>query len=229
MRSVCRIFISAFGTMRSFYWFEYSGDHSIYFGSSNSKRFRIGFTGTGTSSATAGTPVDPAREFRPMAVGELGQKSSIHGSGVVHHGTIVNGRRERYVIAPPKDGLNTLPLVAVMPMHPSRYQVSTKKPKATDIVIDLGHGALTPFGATFYLNNTESLEPPGVIGAKSLYETFVTSSVPFGPYKLCVSIYADSTHMKSWSDHEGKVHALPAKPGGQPAWPFFANTRVSDP
>ncbi|MGA8148618.1 MAG: hypothetical protein WB870_13770 [Gallionellaceae bacterium] len=158
---------------------------------------------------------------------ELEHKNSIHGSGVVNQRTVMDGRRERYMIAPPKDGFNTLPLVAVLPTHPTRYPISHKTPKPTDIVIEVGSNPFVPFGSMFYLNKTSYLEPPPIIGAKSRYETVITAFVPFGICRLCVSIYADSSHMKLWPELEGSVKAFPEQPGGEPAWPFFANTNAN--
>ena len=227
MRSICRVFISNSESLRSFYWFEYSADHSIYFGSSNGKHFRTGYTGTGKASATEAMRVEPAREGRQMTADELRQKNSIHGSGVVNQRTLANGCRERYKIAPPRDGFSTLPLIAVLPMHPTCYPISNKSPKPTDIVIEVDTRSSAPFGSIFYLNQTKELEPPSIIGAKSLYETFVTTFVPFSICRLCVSIYADSSHMRHWPQFEGSMQAPPEQPGGEPRWPFFANTNVA--
>lgn len=227
VQSICRVFLSISESLRSFYWFEYSSDHSIYFGSSNGKHFRTGYTGTGKSSATEATRVEPAREGRLMTADELGQKNSIHGSGVVNLGTLANGRRERYKIAPPKEGFSTLPLIAVLPMHPTSYPISHKIPKPTDIVIKVDTIPTAPFGSLFYLNQTEELEPPPIFGAKSLYEKFATASVTFGTCRLCVAIYADSSNMQHWPQLEGSMLAPPKELGGEPNWPFFANTNVA--
>lgn len=223
MSSICRVFISNSESLRSFYWFEYSEDNSIYFGSSNGKNFRIGYAGTWKSSATEATRVEPIREGRPMTADELGKKHSVHGSGVVIEPTLANGCRERYKISPPRDGFSTLPLIAVLPMHPTSYPISNKTPKPTDIVIEVGASPSVPFGSMFYLNQTEELEPPPILGAKSYYETFATTFVPFGICRLCVSIYADSSHMRHWSRLEGSIRALPEQSGGNPNWPFFSN------
>ena len=161
-----------------------------------------------------------------MTPDELQNKNSIHGSGIVKKRTVVDGHRESYKISPPRDGFTSLPLVAVLSMHPTRYPVSLKTPRPTDIVIEIGQNSSVPFGSLFYLNKTKVLEPPPVIGAKRLYETFITASVPFGECQLCVSIYADSSHMKLWPELEGSLTALPVHSGGEPSWPFFANTSI---
>lgn len=229
MRHLCRIFISDSKSLRSFYWFECASDESIYFGSSNAKRFRYGYTGELRTSATEGTRVDPKNHGRAMTLDELGQKNSIHGSGIVNQGILENGQRQRYQISPPREGFKFLPVVGVLPMHPSKYQISYKTPRSTDIVIDLGPTLSPPFGAMFYLNRSEDLEPPPVIQAKSMYERFITRAVALGNSRLCVSIYADSSHMRHWPSEEGSILGLPEVSGGKPPWPFFANTSGTAP
>lgn len=221
MRSICRVFISDSSTLRSFYWFEQSADQSIYFGSSNTKHFRNGYAGTGMSSATGDTHVEPTRDGRRMTSDELKQKNSIHGSGVVNLGTLANGRRERFEIHPPRDGFEVLPLIAILPMHPALYPVSTKTPKSTDLIIETGSDSPLPFGSIFYVNRTEELEPPPIGRAKSMYRMFATESVGFGAGRLCVSIYAEPSRLRWWPQLEGSILASPQQPGGEPNWPFF--------
>ena len=228
MHKICRVYISDSDSLRAFYWFEYSEDNSVYFGSSNRKHFRTGYAGAATSSATGPVRIEPARDGRRMGTNELGQKTSIHGSGVVNASTVAYGRRERSAIAPPRNGFSYLPLVAVLPMRPTSYPISKKIPKTGDIIIEVGISVSIPFGSMFYLNATEHLEPAVILKVKSRYQTLITKSVPFGPYCLCVSIYADSLHMQHWPQLEGSLQALPEIPGGKPNWPFFANTNPNN-
>lgn len=221
MKSICRVYISDPSALRSFYWFQYAADHSIYFGTSNSKHFRTGYAGTLRSSATAGTRVDYTRDGRPMTSEELKQKTSIHGSGVVNVRTLADGTRQRYRITAPRDGFAALPIVAIFPMHPSSYPISAKPPKPTDLIIQTAPDSPLPFGSIFYLTRTDGLEPPTITGAKSRYPIFANASIPFGPGRLCVSIYGDPSRLNCWPQLEATVLALPELPGGEPSWPFF--------
>ncbi len=225
MRSICRVFLTEASSLRPFYWFECSDDRSIYLGSSNGKYFDFGYSSRATTSASASTPIDPILMGRELEDFELKQKLSIHGSGVVNARTVTNGIRDRYEIAPPRDGLNALPLIAVLPMQPNRYPMTTKRPKPTDIVLPPAHA---PFGTLFYLKQRGEKEPFVLTSARDRYDTFSTLVVPFGSFDLCVFMYTDSLKMRFWPRNETSLTTLPTCSGEELSWAFFFGADPTD-
>lgn len=221
MKSFCRIFFKDPKTLRSFYWFEYTDDHSIYFGSSNNRTFRTGYAGT-SHVEIDGTHVDPIRNGRSLSQDEICGKTSIHGSGIVNLSTTSGKLRDRYTIVAPRSGFKALPLVGILPMDPMRYPVSKKTPKATDLVLEANRYSSLPLGLLVYLNGTHDADPLPILGVKSRSDAFSIESVPFGGHLLCVSIYAHAPSLRQWQHLEVNVLAHPQVPGEEPNWPFFA-------
>ena len=221
MGDLCRVYFREQATLRAFYWFELAEDQSIYFGTSNTKDFKTGRAGVETADL-GGKRIFPEVEGRPMSPTELKNKNSIHGSGVVNLPTQTSIGRDRYEIAPPRDGFDSLPLVGILPMNPVRYPVSHKTPKQTDIVISSTMHSPDSYGLLFYLKVPGLPESPPVVAAKRRIAAFAEESVLLGRFLLCSAIYADPTHMPGWQPQEVEVLAHPSLAGEQPNWPFFA-------
>lgn len=222
VKSNCRAYLQTATSLRSFYWFESAADQSIYFGSSNAKYFKNGRAGVATVEK-GGTRVRPEIEGRPMSGEERRGKTSIHGSGIVNLAVGDGSQRQRYSIAPPRDGFGALPLVAVIPMQPSSYPSSHKTPKATDLVLPLDQPSPKPIGILFYLGDPGTPEPPAVTAAKLrlMYEPVLIRSAPLGNLSLYAFIYKQRHRLRDWPPKEITLLAPPPIAGQEPNWPFF--------
>lgn len=221
MKNLCRIYFRDVTSLRSFYWVQLADDHSIYFGTSNSNQFNMGYAGAGFADIE-GMNILPEVDGHPMSQKELKDKYSIHGSGIVNLVTRTAAMRDRYQIKPPRDGFDSLPIVGLLPMEPGLYPVSPKTPKQTDIVVNMSCCSFHPIGLLIYLKGPGLTDPPPVAAARQRMAAFSEESVRLGHLLLCLAIYSDPTRMPNWQPNEVTVMAHPPSPGEMPSWPFFA-------
>jgi hypothetical protein len=167
-------------------------------------------------------PIIPSRDGRPLSTREIGAKTSFHGSGVVNLSTEGAGRRDRVHIAPPRDGFEALPLVAVLPMEATRYPLSQKMIRPTDLCLPEFLKADTPVGILIYVCAEMSLDPAPIAAAKQRMPLSEVCSCPLGNLALRAIVYSDPEQLKSWPTEEVQLVAHPSTPGGEPTWPFFA-------
>lgn len=221
MKNFSRIYLSGDSGYRSFYWVEIADDHSVYIGSSNNKIFTYGYGGTEISSPDM-LPIIPEQLGRRLSPQEIANKTSIHGSGVVNLPTESNGRRDRIQIAPPKLGFEALPLMAVLPMEPSRYPLSQKKIQPFDLCLpEKLHGDL-PVGILLYLCTKEAKVPMPIRGAKLDYSIVEEFSCELAGLLLKALVYSDKERLLQRPREEIQVIPRPANPGDEPDWAFFA-------
>jgi len=217
-----RIFFKQNGVLRAFYWVQVGPDQSIYFGSSNTKSFTKGVSGT-TTIDMGGTTIFPDHDGRSMSHEEISGKTSIHGSGIVNQCTMGDdGRRNRYRIKPLREVFDYLPLIGILPMEPSRYPTSDKTPRKDDFVFELPGLPLHPLGIILYVRAPYAAEPPPITVAKDRLSAFTEATGQLGTLSLCIAVYADPVRMPQWQLREVEALAHPPAEGQEPTWPFFA-------
>jgi hypothetical protein len=220
-RSFVRVYLLHEDIRRSFYWFQSAPDGSIYFGSSNTSTFNVGFSGVSQSSTDSLTTVTAERDGRAMTSAELKNKISFHGSGVVNDRSETDGVRDRYRLRPLQNGTDSLPLVSLLLMHPERYPEATRRLRSSDLVIRLDAFALRPVAVLFYLLGIDATEPLPVAGARATYEQSTKFVASLGEHSLHAFVYHDASRMQAWSNLQVTVKALPKTPGAEVGWPFF--------
>ncbi|WP_295749830.1 hypothetical protein [Undibacterium sp.] len=220
MVNISRIYLSGPTGIRQFYWVELADDKSLYIGTSNVSRFGYGFGGEAMSSPSM-LPIVPESDGRALSKKEIENKTSFHGSGVVNLITESSGRRDRLVIAPLRDGLEALPLSAVLPMMPTCYPVTKKTVKPTDMCLPEFIQEGLPIGVLFYVCSNMAFEPAPIAAVKQRLSLVQERSCMIGDFVLRAIVYSDPLNLRSWPQEEIHVVAHPAAPGGEPNWPFF--------
>ena len=149
MRNCCRVFLKTNDDLRSFFWFAVGHDRSIYFASSNSRKYRRGFHAL-AKIPVGGATVNPETDGRPISREEIDNYHSLHRSGVFASPMIEMGKRIRNKITPLDEHVGPLPLVTILPMEPHKYPVASRTPRPTDMIIDISSLLHQPFALMCY-------------------------------------------------------------------------------
>lgn len=223
MRSLCRVFLQTNSELRAFFWFSVGSDGSIYFSSSNSKHYRRGFHGSGRVPIE-GVRITPEFAGVPLSREEIDNYHSLHRSGVFSLPTIIDGKRERHIVTHLEQYVSPIPLLAVLPMEPSKYPVTSKIVKpSSDLVIDISALLEQPFALMFYLKRQTEDHPP-ISEAKVEWPIHYRTQVPLAGFDLCAIVYANPLTFHVWQELEVTLTSRPEIPGGELVWPIFAST-----
>jgi hypothetical protein len=217
------VFFQNNSELRAFFWFSVGTDGSLYFSSSNSKRYRRGFHGSGTVPIE-GLHVTPEVTGTPSSREEIDNYYSLHRSGVFSLPTISDSKRERHTVTHLEKYVGPIPLVGILPMEPSKYPVTAKGVKlSSDLVIDISSIVAQPFALMFYVKRQAESHPP-VSECRAEWPIYRRSQVLLGTFDLCVILYANPITFRAWQELEVAVTSRPEITGGELSWPIFAST-----
>lgn len=223
MRSLSRVFFKTNSELRAFFWFSVGTDGSLYFSSSNSKLYRRGFHGSGTAPIE-GLRVTPEVTGTPLSREEIDNYHSLHRSGVFSLPTIRDSKRERHIVTHLEKYAGPIPLVAVLPMEPSKYPVTAKTVKpSSDLVLDISAVVTQPFALMFYVKRQTEAHPL-VSECRDEWPIYRRSQVLLGTLDLCAILYANQIAFRAWQELEVTVTPRPQTNGGELSWPIFAST-----
>jgi len=223
VRNLCRVFLKTNADLRSFFWFAVGVDESVYFSSSNSKKYRRGFHGSGTIPV-GGSRIDPEVEGRPSSREEIDNYHSLHHSGIFVLPTMTEGKRQRHIVTHLEKYVGPIPLVAILPMEPLKYPITSRTPKpSSDMVIDISSLLTQPFALMFYIKRRAETHPP-VSERHDEWPIYVRGKIPIGYRDLCVVVYANPITFLKWQELEVTMTSQPETQGGELSWPIFSTT-----
>jgi hypothetical protein len=217
MKSKNRIFLKTNTEIREFLWLQQGGDGSIYLGSAS--KFRYGRKGLlhASENDDHGTPLNFG-DGQTMAREELAGKLSFHKSGIVNLPTISVDRRNRLRVRTFSEYEGALPLLCVLPMVPTRYPLSNKKVKTTDLVIDCGINQGKCIGIVLFVAFNEPNRDLFANLRKQGLSVYIVS-VDIFDWKLCAMLYFND-RFYGWPAEQMDGTPHPDNAGVMP-WPIL--------
>ena len=222
MRNCCRVFLKTNDDLRSFFWFAVGHDRSIYFASSNSRKYRRGFHAL-AKIPVGGATVNPETDGRPISREEIDNYHSLHRSGVFASPMIEMGKRIRNKITPLDEHVGPLPLVTILPMEPHKYPVASRTPRPTDMIIDISSLLHQPFALMCYTKCRTDSHPP-VAQRQAAWSIYMQAHAPIGDLDLWAIVYANPATFLNWQELEQLITSIPDTEGGKLKWILISRT-----
>ncbi len=205
--------------LRDFYWFGRGKDTSLYYGSSC--RFKKGFYETNLSVNKAGLTFDAVKQGKQIQPSYLPTKYSYHASGQLLLPKTSEVARKAHFLPPLVSNAGPTHLLTILPMEPSRYPISRKKPTSKDFIIDACWSV--PLGILVYLKQPNSPDPP--IISIHPWKWHHQAWICVGPQPICLFLYIEGEPPYAWPGLEMQFTAPPSDGKLDPSWPI-ARTNV---
>lgn len=219
-----RIYLADEEAYHAFYWVNVGSDKSIYFGSSNAKKFKWGFSET-VSAGIGGVKISPQFQGEVMDAKALLRKYSLHTSGVAYSPTGGPSQRNRYRSQRLDEYPDCMPLIGVLPMPLHLYPKSEKMIRSSDIVLDIKKFGAFPYAVLVYVNLPGCEKPKIIQNLSCAYPLSEQQSAYINDGLLVTAVaYSNPEAFTHWREDEYVATARPNEHTLEFRWPLFGST-----